>query len=172
MRAEHRRETAMTTSTTTCLGCAASRDRGRTTCFWCGAALGAGREPSADERFETSPEGRQARIERSMSARREPEEIDACVLEAIRRRLREDAEFTHDQLVDDTGLNPCAIKYALERLAGRGVVRPTGRIQVRSQRFRTIWRVCPERPSAPVDSSNAAPAGSNAFAGSGRRASA
>ena len=128
-------------ATKPCLGCSTSRAKGRTTCFWCGSALGAGREPSDSERFETSPEGRQARIERSMSSRREPDEIDACVAEAIVKRLRADAEFTHDELVPGTGLNPCAIKYALERLERVGVVRAAGRIQVRSQRFRTIWRV-------------------------------
>src|SRR3954470_16056779 len=123
----------MTQSTTTCIGCATSRTRGRTTCFWCGSALGTGREPSDSERFETSPEGRQARVERSMSSRREPDEIDACVAEAIARILRAGAEFTHEDLVGDTGLNGCAIKYSLERLQRTGLVRAAGRVQVRSQ---------------------------------------
>src|SRR4051812_11779773 len=131
----------MTETTTACIGCATSRERGRTTCFWCGNALGYGREPSDSERFETSPEGRMARVERSMSARREPDEIDACVAEAIARTLRAGAQFTHEDLVTDTGLNGCAIKYSLERLQRTGLVRAAGRIQVRSQRYRTIWLV-------------------------------
>jgi hypothetical protein len=131
-----------------CFGCAASRAKGRTTCFWCGMALGAGRDPSDSERFETSPEGRMARIERSMSARREPEDIDACVAAALAARA---GEFTHDELVADTGLNACAIKFSLERLQGRGVVRAMRRVQVRSQRFRTIWRVVAARAEAAAD---------------------
>ncbi len=143
-------------SSTICVGCEPSRTRGRTTCFWCGSALGAGREPSDAERFETSPEGRMARVERSMSARRESDEIDATVAAAIRAGVDPGREFTHDQLVEHTGLNPCAIKYALERLQEQGVVRAMGRIQVRSQRFRTVWRVVAAGSGAADGSANAA----------------
>ncbi len=156
----------MTQTSILCIGCVQSRERGRTTCFWCGSALGFGREPSADERFATSPEGRQARIEQSMSSRRESDQIDACVTAAMSERLRAGAEFTHDELVEASGLNTCAIKFALERLALRGVVRQIGRVQVRSQRFRTIWRVviageavdATDSPAATGDSANTAKA--------------
>ena len=100
------------------------------------------------------------RSTRSMASRREPEDIDACVLSALATRMRSGVEFTHDQLVEDTGLNACAIKYALERLEGRGVVQALRRIQVRSQRFRTIWRLVEgsvgTAPSSPAASPNAA----------------
>ncbi|HYE08112.1 MAG TPA: hypothetical protein VEL07_21540 [Planctomycetota bacterium] len=155
----------MTQSFSFCVGCTQSRERGRTTCFWCGTALGLGREPSADERFATSPEGRQARIEQSMSSRRESDEIDACVAAAIAGRLRVGAEFTHDELVEPSGLNTCAIKFALERLATRGVVRQAGRVQVRSQRFRTIWRVVVPGDAAATGTGASAPTGDSADGG-------
>jgi hypothetical protein len=133
----------MSNSSTTCAGCLISWQRLRTSCFWCGSALQQGRTPSPAERFETSTEARQARLLEIEAARRDPLAIDQVVAEAIVARLQPMDEFTHDYLLGFTGLNPCAIKHALLRLAREGKVRASGQAKLRANRFRTVWQAMP-----------------------------
>ena len=124
-----------------CPGCSSCLDRGKTTCLWCGAKLLQGRLPSARERYETSPEARQARLQAIEDARRDPDDIDRRVCAAISEHLKALDEFTHDYLVQFTGLNACAVKHALIRLSKRGLVQITGNVRIRSNRFREKWQV-------------------------------
>lgn len=124
-----------------CPGCSSCLDRGKTTCLWCGAKLFQGRIPSERERYETSPEARQARLQAIEEARRDPDDIDLRVCAAISEHLKPLDEFTHDYLVQFTGLNACAVKHALIRLSKRGLVQITGQVRIRSNRFREKWQV-------------------------------
>lgn len=124
-----------------CPGCSSCLDRGKTTCLWCGAKLIQGRLPSVRERYETSPEARQARLQAIEDARRDPDDIDRRVCAAISEHLKALDEFTHDYLVQFTGLNACAVKHALIRLSKRGLVQITGQVRIRSNRFREKWQV-------------------------------
>ncbi len=133
----------MSTSATTCAGCSLSLRKLRTSCFWCGSALSAGRQPSDRERYETSSEARDARLMEIESARRDPASIDQIVATAIAAKLKPFEDFTHEHLLSCTGLNPCAIKHALMRLARIGQVRASGQARLRANRFRTVWQGLP-----------------------------
>ena len=124
-----------------CGGCAVSACALRSTCFWCGLAITVAREPSSAERYETSVEARRERLERSLSARRCADDIDRVVERAMRERFVAGACFCPNELVGATGMNPCAIKYSLERLAVRGIVAADGQVRVRSNRWRVRWRL-------------------------------
>ncbi len=146
----------MSATATTCAGCNISLRKMRTSCFWCGSALHAGRTPSDRERYETSAEARDARLMEIESARRDPDSIDQIVAVAIAAKLKPFEDFTHEHLLTCTGLNPCAIKHALMRLARIGRVRASGQARLRANRFRTVWQALPPLYGMPAASDSAA----------------
>jgi hypothetical protein len=123
-----------------CQGCLIGRINGHSRCVYCGAAIPQGREPSERERYETSQEARDDRELQIAEARRSPEEIDDIVQAALSGHIDPTSEFTHDHLVQYTGLNNCALKFSLQRLQARGVVKHTGEEWIRSNRSRPKWQ--------------------------------
>jgi hypothetical protein len=127
-----------------CQGCLIGRIRGQSRCIYCGAAITQGRIPSDREQYDTSEERRRLILSQRTSdiakARRTYGEIDQEVAAALAAHLEPTAEFEHGQLIQYTGLNPSALLSSLHRLSGRGVVKITGIVYVRSNRTRPKWQ--------------------------------
>ena len=120
--------------------CQRSRATGRSTCQDCGIALQPGRVPTAQERYETSEEARCARQAQIQEARRQIEEVDLAVLEAMRQTFKPGQRFTWREL-RSTRMSVCALKYALERLCERACVRVTGMVGQRCGRNRPEYEL-------------------------------
>lgn len=145
------------THQTGCRHCAVSQKMGRSVCLFCGAAMRIGRLPTPEEISRTNPIDLAARSEQARLHKRTPQQLDAQVLDQLKKHYQPLQEFTNDQFAEKSGLTACALKHSLDRLKTKGVVAAVGTVRIKWNRHRTIWQYLlqPEHVAARSSSASA-----------------